>query len=106
MSRRTLLLIAAALGGIAVLGLLLAFLLPGTLKLTVVPKDADITIDDKIKTKPGSIRLNPGRHDVTMARKGFVTKTIQVTIKSSQTTAQVEIMAVQDSTGVAYIEGH
>src|SRR5207245_11315854 len=102
MNRRTLLVVAAILGGSVVLGLFFVFLVPGTLKLSVVPKDASITIDSKIKTKPGSIRLSPGRHNITMSRQGFVTKTIQVTIKPAQTTTQIEIMNVQKSNALSY----
>jgi len=52
----------------------------GSITLTVIPRDAKVTIDQKKTVKPGKIGLSVGKHTLVISRSGFVAKTITVDI--------------------------
>ena len=90
--------VLAGFGAIIALGIIwliynwVATLDKGTLRLSVIPSDATISIDAAIKTKPGDIRLKPGPHTITVSRDGFNSKAVQVTIEQGNIISQSIIL--------------
>jgi len=75
---------------------------PGTMKLHVVPGDASIYLDgefigtgDSLARLHGSLRLDPGRHVVEVARPGYRTEKKDLTVKPGSH-APLEILLDKD----------
>ncbi len=75
---------------------------PGTMKLHVVPGDASVYLDgefigtgDSLARLHGSLRLDPGRHVVEVARPGFRTEKKDLTVKPGSH-APLEILLEKD----------
>lgn len=91
--------IIAGFGFILVAGLVwllynwISTLNKGTLRLSVIPSDATVLVDDSTKTKPGDIHLSPGLHSLTISRDGFNAKLIRVTIRQKETISQSVILS-------------
>jgi hypothetical protein len=97
-NKRNLAYIALGLGGLVLTYLVINQLLNGTngtLKLTVIPKDATVVIDKGWKSKSRGYSLKPGTHTMTVARRGFVTKVEQVIITSKTTQNRVVLLTGQ-----------
>ncbi len=58
---------------------------PGALKLTVSPKGAAAYLDDKpLGVGSNSYRVRPGRYVLSVKKKGYKTKSRQITVKSGK----------------------
>jgi hypothetical protein len=52
----------------------------GTLELQTLPASTTVTIDNSTRSKPGTIRLSPGDHTITISQKGYTTGSFGVKI--------------------------
>ncbi|HEY6737083.1 MAG TPA: PEGA domain-containing protein [Candidatus Saccharimonadia bacterium] len=78
----------------------------GTVKLTTVPSDATVKIDDKISAKPGDIKLSPGTHILVVSRTGFDSKSLTVTIQQNEIQSQTVVLTPNSTAGQTYINDH
>jgi hypothetical protein len=80
----------------------------GTLKVTLVPADAQITADGKAVTlsKNSDLTLPAGNHNLTFSRSGFDSKTITVNITKQHTTNQTVILKANSQAARDYLKAH
>jgi hypothetical protein len=68
----------------------------GTVTITTVPPNAQVTVDGKAQTgqSPLTLQLAPGVHKLSVAAEGFVAKEVEVTVeKGGKLTQAVELTA-------------
>ena len=75
----------------------------GIIFLNVAPQDSKITLNNKVYTK-GSHHIWPGKYSLSIERKGFRTKTIEVDIKSKET--KKIILALDQINGDSWYKNH
>jgi hypothetical protein len=78
----------------------------GTLDLRVAPQDATIITSKGAHLKIGSNTLTKGSYTITISRPHFVSKTLNFTIQSGQTTKELYGLAVGDAIGLQYYTDH
>lgn len=56
----------------------------GRMKVVLEPSDAELIVDDwlPVRTRDGSVWLNPGSHDLIVSRKGYETETRRISVQA------------------------
>jgi hypothetical protein len=79
----------------------------GTLALAVTPPEAEVRIDGRLAPGDGAARaleLDPGAHTLTVAGRGYITSTVNVSIGQAERQSRAVTLAPVTSTGAITVQ--
>jgi hypothetical protein len=78
----------------------------GELKLTVVPTDSKLQVDNGGKTTIYDLQLAPGSHTITFTRSGFSSKTLSFTVQARNVDSESVVLQANSQEGLDYLKAH